>query len=67
VIHNGERDGTVASGGFSPTLNASIAMAYLPKNLTAYGTPLQIDVRGRMLGVAVVRRPFVPHAGDKAA
>jgi aminomethyltransferase len=59
ILHRGERVATVASGSFSPTLGVSIAMAYLPHPLTAYGTELQVDVRGRMLPVTVVRRPFV--------
>ena len=59
VLHGGETVGTVASGGFSPTLGVSIAMAYLPLALTTYGTELDVDVRGRMLPVVVVRRPFV--------
>jgi aminomethyltransferase len=67
VLHKGQRISTITSGGFSPTLNTSIAMAYLPLALTKYGTPLEIDVRGRMLAATVVRRPFVAHAGDKAA
>ena len=59
ILHAGEHIATVASGGFSPTLGASIAMAYLPLSLTRYGTELDVDVRGRMLPVVVVRRPFV--------
>jgi aminomethyltransferase len=65
IVHNGAQVSTVASGSHSPTLNTSIAMAYLPKDLAVYGMQLQIDVRGRMLSAAVVRRPFVPHAADK--
>jgi aminomethyltransferase len=67
VMHHGERIASVTSGGFSPTLSTSIAMAYLPLALAVYGTELQVDVRGRMIASTVVRRPFVPHAGDKAA
>ena len=47
VLHGGEQVGTVASGGFSPTLGVSIAMAYLPLELCAEGTELDVDVRGR--------------------
>lgn len=64
ILHNGERVGTVASGSHSPTLNTSIAMAYLPKALSKLGTELEVDVRGKALSTIVVRRPFVPHAGD---
>ena len=41
IMRDGLQVGVVASGGFSPTLNTSIAMAYLPKELTKYGTPLE--------------------------
>jgi aminomethyltransferase len=67
IHRHGDRVGVVASGTFSPTLNTSIAMAYLPREFTKYGTELDVDVRGRLLPVTVVRRPFVPHAQDVAA
>ena len=67
IQHQGDTVGVVASGTFSPTLNTSIAMAYLPKAFTTYGTELAVDVRGRLLRVIVVRRPFVPHAQEIAA
>lgn len=53
--------GTVTSGGFSPSLERPIAMAYVPVDLAAPGTPLSIDVRGRKLAASVVPMPFVPH------
>ncbi len=59
VLRAGAHVATVASGGFSPTLGVSVAMAYLPLSLTQYGTELDVDVRGRLLPVVVVRRPFV--------
>ena len=62
ILRRGEPIGTIASGGFSPTLGESIAMAYLPLEFTKYGTELEVDVRGRMLSVVVVRRPFVSNS-----
>ena len=59
VLKDGAPVSIVASGGFSPTLGTSIAMAYLPLELAAEGTTLDVDVRGRMLPVEVVPRPFV--------
>jgi aminomethyltransferase len=59
VLQGGERVGTVTSGGFSPTLGTSIAMAYLPVGLASVGTQLDVDVRGRNVRATVVRRPFV--------
>lgn len=53
--------GTVTSGGFSPSLNHPIAMAYIDAAHAAEGTELEIDVRGKRLSARVVPMPFVPH------
>ncbi len=58
VLRDGEAVGKVTSGGFSPTLDISIGMAYVPVDLTEPGTPLAVDVRGKRLPVTVVKRPF---------
>ncbi|MGE0543345.1 MAG: glycine cleavage system aminomethyltransferase GcvT [Dehalococcoidia bacterium] len=50
--------GQTTSGGFSPTLNTSIGMGYVPRPLARSGTALAVDVRGRPLPVTVVPRPF---------
>jgi aminomethyltransferase len=50
--------GEVTSGGFSPTLNTSIGMGYLPRALAKAGAALSVDVRGRPLPVTIVPRPF---------
>ncbi len=53
--------GTVTSGGFSPSLEAPIAMAYVDLAHAATGTPLEIDVRGKRLAATVTAMPFIPH------
>ena len=53
--------GRVTSGGFSPSLQHPIAMAYVESGRAAPGTPLEIDNRGRRLAATVVPLPFVPH------
>jgi aminomethyltransferase len=53
--------GLVTSGGFSPTLNAPIAMGYVRRDLAADGTALDLMVRGKPLAARVVPMPFVPH------
>lgn len=58
IRFEGEEVGTVASGTFSPTLNVSIGMGFVPESLSAEGTKFEIDVRGRPLPVEVVPRPF---------
>jgi aminomethyltransferase len=51
--------GVVTSGTLSPCLNVGIGMAYVPGELAAVGTPLRIDVRGRMREATVHSKPFV--------
>jgi len=53
--------GRVTSGGFSPSLNHPIAMAYVATTHAPEGTALTIDVRGKRLPARVVSMPFVPH------
>jgi len=61
VYAGAEKVGTVTSGGFSPTLGAPIAMAYVAAAHAAPGTPLEVAVRGKRLAAAVSPTPFVPH------
>ena len=56
VVVDGLPDGEITSGGFSPTLERSIAMARLP---AGNYDRAQVDVRGRLLNVRVVKMPFV--------
>jgi len=59
VLHEGVEVGKVASGSFSPTLEAGIATAYVPVALSEPGTSLQVEVRKRILPATVVKPPFV--------
>ncbi|MBV9251263.1 MAG: glycine cleavage system aminomethyltransferase GcvT [Acetobacteraceae bacterium] len=61
VADDGTAAGTVTSGGFSPTLNAPIAMGYVRKGLAAEGTRVHLVIRGTPLPAAVAPLPFVPH------
>jgi aminomethyltransferase len=58
VFHEGKKAGTVTSGTWSPVLEKSIAMAYLPSGLRQEGTPVEVDVRGRREKAAVAKLPF---------
>jgi len=53
--------GKVTSGGFGPTLNAPVAMGYLPIALSSVGTQVFADVRGQRLPLRVAATPFVPN------
>ena len=53
--------GTVTSGGFGPSLNAPVAMGYLPSSHAATGTVVFAEVRGQRLAMRTVPMPFVPN------
>jgi aminomethyltransferase len=52
--------GAVTSGGFGVSLNAPVAMGYVPRQMAAPGTRLFAEVRGKRLPVVVSKIPFVP-------
>jgi len=53
--------GVVTSGGFAPSVGAPIAMGYVPTGLSAPGTAVAAEVRGKRVACAVTAMPFVPH------
>ena len=56
VVVDGIGEGEITSGGFSPTIDRSIAMARVPAG--DYDRA-QVDVRGKLLNVRIVSMPFV--------
>ena len=56
-----ESVGSVTSGGFGPSLNAPVAMGYLPASLAAPGTQVFAEVRGQRLPLKVAATPFIPN------
>jgi aminomethyltransferase len=52
--------GKVTSGGFGPSVNAPVAMGYLPASHAGNGTQLFAEVRGQRLPLRVAPLPFVP-------
>ncbi len=56
VIAPGAGEGEMTSGTFSPTLERSIGLARVPAGT---GERVQVDIRGKLLGVRVVKPPFV--------
>jgi aminomethyltransferase len=53
--------GAVTSGGFAPSLNAPVAMGYLPVSLATPGTQIFAEVRGQRLPLKLATTPFVPN------
>ncbi len=59
AIVNGERIiGRVTSGTFSPTLDKSIGLGYVPAEYSSPDTKILVDIRGKMVEAKVVRLPF---------
>ncbi|HEX2970712.1 MAG TPA: glycine cleavage system aminomethyltransferase GcvT [Tepidisphaeraceae bacterium] len=58
VLGNQGLVGEVTSGTFSPTLQKSIAMAYVDAACAAEGTVLSVDLRGVTVPARIVKLPF---------
>ncbi|AJP74208.1 hypothetical protein TS85_02535 [Sphingomonas hengshuiensis] len=57
----GSEVGKVTSGGFAPSVQKPIAMAYVPLALATPGTRITLAQRGKVHSAEVVAMPFVPH------
>lgn len=58
LYHRNEPAGEVTSGTFSPTLQKSIAMAYVRADLADAGEALEVDLGGKRAEAAIVGLPF---------
>jgi aminomethyltransferase len=58
VFAGAEQVGEVTSGTFSPSLQASLAIALVDPSAAAVGAPLTVDVRGHREPARVVKLPF---------
>jgi aminomethyltransferase len=56
VVVDGAGEGEITSGGFSPTIGRSIALARVPAG--DYDRA-KVEVRGKLLNVRIVKTPFV--------
>ena len=56
---DGQHIGVVTSGTAGPTAGKPVSMAYIRADLSAIGTEIFADVRGKMLPMVVEKMPFV--------
>jgi len=63
TIHNkdGRKIGTVESGSPSPTIGKNVAMGFVETAFSKAGTPILVNVRGKMIPTQITKMPFVPH------
>ncbi|AEG00583.1 glycine cleavage system aminomethyltransferase GcvT [Methylomonas methanica] len=57
----GQQQGIVTSGSFSPSLQRPVAMALIHSDMAKIGKNLFAQVRGQSIAVTVAHLPFVPH------
>jgi aminomethyltransferase len=57
-----EQIGAITSGGFGPSINAPVAMGYLPASHAASGGLVFAELRGQRLPLRIAPMPFVPNA-----
>jgi glycine cleavage system T protein (aminomethyltransferase) len=60
VVVDGAEAGVVTSGTHSPCLERGIGMAYVPIGAAEPGTPIEIDVRGKLRSAEVGEKPLYP-------
>ena len=58
ICHDERVIGEVTSGSPSPLLDRNIGLGYVPADFSEVGTPLQIDIRGRLVDAEVTSLPF---------
>jgi aminomethyltransferase len=61
IDSDGDEVGKVTSGGFSPILEAPIAMAYVPAASAEPGCEIRLVQRGKVFQAKVAPMPFVAH------
>ncbi|OLC17448.1 MAG: glycine cleavage system protein T [Candidatus Rokubacteria bacterium 13_1_40CM_69_27] len=60
VLKDGQAIGIVTSGSYGPSVDKSIALAYVATAHAAVGTELGVDIRGQARPARVVKTPFQP-------
>ena len=60
VLSAGQPTGIVTSGSYGPSVDRSIAMAYVETKHAAVGTALEVEIRGQGRPARVVKTPFHP-------
>jgi sarcosine oxidase subunit alpha len=65
VVVSGKPVGRVASSRFSPSVGKGVGLAWVPIEMAADGTPLQIRVNGTLAVADIVSQPFYDPQGKR--
>jgi aminomethyltransferase len=66
ILSGGQPIGIVTSGSFGPSVERGIGMGYVPLDVAAVGSAIEIEVRGRAEPARVARTPFYPSRVKKS-
>jgi len=58
ILHDDKRVGIITSGGWSFTLNKSVALGYVEPEYEAVGTKLIVEILGELVPVTVGSEPL---------
>jgi len=58
LLHEGERVGELTSGTFAPSLGLGAGIGYVRSDLAQPGTPLEVDIRGRLRAAEIKPMPL---------
>ena len=65
ILKDGECVGYVTSGGYAHHVQQSMALGYVPAELAADGTGLEVEINGEMYSAKVVGTPLYDPTGEK--
>jgi dimethylglycine dehydrogenase len=65
ILKDGECIGYVTSGGYAHHVGQSMAMGYLPAELAAGGTEVEVEINGEMYPARVVAEPLYDPGGAR--
>ena len=65
ILKDGQAEGVVTSGSFSPSLERCVGMGYVRADLATVGTDVDVDIRGAAHRARVAKTPFVPSHAKK--
>src|SRR5262249_28877237 len=66
IVADGRAVGAVTSGSFGPSVERGIGLGYVAADLAAVGSPIGIEIRGRVEPAQVAKTPFYPSKAKKS-
>jgi dimethylglycine dehydrogenase len=65
ILKDGECVGYVTSGGYAHHVGQSMAMGYVPAELAADGTALEVEINGQMCPAKIITEPLYDPTGER--